>query len=232
MKDAIKIYTKIQDWTWYKNPYTSKLFLHLLLTACEDNCVQDGVPVERGQVCMSLRQMSEECGVSVSQCRTAIKNLCHTGEIEVNTDHKKFVITIINYDTYQGKEKPKMRVNNLYDVDNQTWYKSVINDRAYLEQACMKLFITIEQYKEVLQVFTDEADVKDTKHRTRNHYLEHFINWLRYNKIEDVLKKKTARTYTYQWDGMPLKKGTKSEYERDKRNYDHPGFNFKLISAK
>lgn len=176
--------------------------------------------------------MSDECGVSVSQCRTAIKNLRHTGEIDVNTDNKKFVITIINYDTYQGKKTRTIKVNNLYDVSNQKWMESVLSDRIYLEQACMKLRVTTSQYADALKVFTDEVDVKDGKHRTRRDYLEHFINWLRYNKIEDVIKKSTARTFVYQWDGMPLKKGTKAEYERDKRNYDHPGFNFKLISTK
>ena len=181
---------------------------------------------------MSIRQMSDESGVSVSQCRTAIKNLKTTGEIDLDTSNKKTIITIINYDVYQGKEVKPLNVNTTHKIPNETWKKSVMNDPIYLEQACMKMRVTKDEYETVLNAFVDELAIKDLSYRTRKDFLMYFGNWLRYNNVKDIIKNKKVLRYTYSWNGMPVKKGNQAEYDRDKRNYDHPGFDFKLISVQ
>lgn len=112
----IKLSRKILRWEWYLDPFTTKLFIHLLLLANIEDRRMLGYLVKRGQVLATVQGLADGSGLSVQSVRTHLKRLEETGEITSTTDHRRTLITITNYDRYQGiprpepppkKEKPK-----------------------------------------------------------------------------------------------------------------------------
>ena len=112
----IKLSRKILRWEWYLDPSIKTLFIHLLLIANIEDRRTLGYLIKRGQVMTTYSRLSEGCGLSTSVIQRGIKRLTETGEIKVDSDHHRTIITVNNYDKYQGiprpepppkKEKPK-----------------------------------------------------------------------------------------------------------------------------
>lgn len=97
----IAIHRQITEWEWYKDSATKDLFIHLLVTANFKNTRFMGKTIRRGQVVTSLPSLAEETGLSIQNCRTAIKHLISTGEITDKSNRQYRVITIVKYDDYQ-----------------------------------------------------------------------------------------------------------------------------------
>lgn len=97
----IKLYRKILNWRWYKQPLTKHLFEHLLLTANIEDSEFENITVKRGQCVSSIRRLSENTGMTEKQVRTALKHLKGTQEVAQTTYPKYSVFTLINYNQYQ-----------------------------------------------------------------------------------------------------------------------------------
>lgn len=63
----IKVYRKMTEWEWYKDPNTSRLFFHLLLTANHKPGKWQGVDVPVGARITSIRKLAAETGLSIQQ---------------------------------------------------------------------------------------------------------------------------------------------------------------------
>ena len=98
----IKLHRKFLNWEWYKNANTSRLFLHLLLTANHYDEKFEGKEIKRGQRVCSIESLGAETGLSFQSTRTAISHLIATGELTSKSFNKYRIITINNYDEYQG----------------------------------------------------------------------------------------------------------------------------------
>ena len=103
----IKLSRKILRWEWYLDPLTTKLFIHLLLIANIEDRRTLGYLVKRGQVLTTIQRLCEGSGLSVRSVRTNLKRLIDTGEVTATTDHRHTLITIANYDKYQGLPRPE-----------------------------------------------------------------------------------------------------------------------------
>ncbi len=130
----IKIFRSIKDWRWYKDPYTLKVFIHCIISAnwCDANF--QNVKVPRGSFITSYQHIANEVGISVQNVRTAISHLCLTGELTRSSKSKYTVITVVNYDAYQGANTVANKVANKQLTSNQ--------------QTTNKQLTTIEEYKE------------------------------------------------------------------------------------
>lgn len=102
MNGYIKLFRKITNWEWYTDTNTFRVFIHLLLMANHEDQKWRGMVIKRGQRVTSLNHLSQELGLSKQQIRTAISHLISTQEITCETTHKHTVITVENYDSYQG----------------------------------------------------------------------------------------------------------------------------------
>lgn len=104
----IKLDRKILLWEWYRSATVKSMFLHLLLIAEHHDKRDEGIQLYRGQVKTTLKQLSEESGLSVKQVRNALAKLQKTGEIDVSSRPQGTIITIQNYNKYQA---PKGQTN-------------------------------------------------------------------------------------------------------------------------
>ena len=101
----IKLHRQLLDWEWYDDINTSRLFIHLMLTANHKDNNWRGIEIKRGSRLTSLDKLSSETSLSVSKIRTSIKKLISTNEIASKSHSQHTVFTMINYDSYQGDDK-------------------------------------------------------------------------------------------------------------------------------
>src|SRR5690606_33532982 len=91
-------------WEWWGDHNTSRLFIYLLLMANHEDNRWQGQEVKRGQRITSLGKLASETGLSVKQVRLALNKLKETGELTIKTTSQYSLITICNYDKYQGRD--------------------------------------------------------------------------------------------------------------------------------
>ena len=105
----VKLNRKILDWKWYQDGTTFRVFVHLILKAnVFDNDFQN-ITVHRGQLVTSYGRIAGDLGfyknsnINVEPIRTAIRHLKKTGEITTERIQQGLLITINNYEKYQGE---------------------------------------------------------------------------------------------------------------------------------
>ena len=91
-------------WRWYTVPGMLHLFMHLILMANFKEGMWQGIIVKRGQLITSRNRLSRETGLTEKEVRTGLKRLQRTGEIVIKATNQYSMITICNYDTYQGQD--------------------------------------------------------------------------------------------------------------------------------
>lgn len=132
----IKLHRGLLDWEWYHDPNTFRVFMHLLLTANFDDNEYMGVKLKRGQCIVSVSKLAEELRLTIRQARTALEHLKTTSEVTIETTNKFSIVTIANYEKYQGVEGSEGVVDNSESDkqndkqgDNQTTNKTPENDK-------------------------------------------------------------------------------------------------------
>lgn len=107
----IKLYRKLTEWRWYDEPLTKAVFIDLLLNANFETKKWREMTIERGQIFTSRTQLAKSNGISLQNVRTAINRLKTTGEITCSSTGTGLLITICEYDSYQGYEKKVQPTN-------------------------------------------------------------------------------------------------------------------------
>lgn len=98
----IKVFRKIVEWEWYKTPGMVQLWLHLLVSANWEDKKLEGEVIRRGSLVTGRKKLSEETGLSEQQVRTCLHRLEKTKNLTIIPTKRGSVITICDYDDYQG----------------------------------------------------------------------------------------------------------------------------------
>ena len=140
MSGWIKLHRKLLEWEWYDDVNTSRLFVHLMLTANHRDNKWRGIEIKRGSRLTSLDKLSSETNLSVSKIRTSIKKLISTNEIASKSHSQHTVFTMFNYDMYQGDDKQddkpvanKSQTNDKQIATNKN-EKNEKNEKNYIYQ--------------------------------------------------------------------------------------------------
>ena len=100
----IKLDRNIKEWRWIHNPITLAVWVQLLVKANYKDVFIGNDVVKRGEVYLSKDLLAADIGITKKQLRTALSNLLLTGEIRATKKiGKVVVISIVNYDKYQGE---------------------------------------------------------------------------------------------------------------------------------
>ncbi len=98
----VKLHKKIVEWEWYKDQSVKGLFIHLLIISNYKDGRFKGRLIKRGQVVTSINNLAIETGMSRSTIQRCLKALKSTNEIEISASAEYSLITVVNYDEYQG----------------------------------------------------------------------------------------------------------------------------------
>ena len=127
----VKFDRKMTEWEWYRDVPTKVLFIHCIFRAnWKIGCV-NGTKIKRGQFVTSLAKLSEETGLTIRQTRTALEHLEMTGELTNETSAKGRIITVNNYEKFQGatKQSPSNRqTTDKPEVNRATTSKEYIKN--------------------------------------------------------------------------------------------------------
>ena len=176
-KEFIKVYRKLLDWEWYTDVNTKTLFLHCLLRANWKAGEWHGIHFDEGEFITSLPKISKETGLSIRQARTALSRLETTGELSSKTTgkvtdratgkttdknlNKCRIITVNNWNSYQGIDRQSDRQNDRQD-DSQ-------NDRQRVNQTTGKRQATCQsndsRYKNIKNIRTKEKEKENIKEK-------------------------------------------------------------------
>lgn len=142
MEGWIKIHRKITEWQWYKNIPVRVLFEHLILKANHKDNYVGKILIKKGQLLTSIKNLSEETGLTIKQVRTALDKLIETNEVANKSANKYRVITIVNYalyqgvETYEGKQKDKQDGNQRATNNNDNKY--INNNNIYINNKAVE----------------------------------------------------------------------------------------------
>lgn len=106
----IKLYRKLQDhWLWQDKPFSKgQAWIDLILMAnYKDGSVifdNGKIEVKAGSFVTSLRKLADRWGWSISKVSRFLFLLENEKMLIQNRDTKKTVITLENYDVFQGKK--------------------------------------------------------------------------------------------------------------------------------
>ena len=99
----IKLYRDIANWRYYDDDFMYRFFTTLIADANISEKEWQGIKVSRGQLVTSLKHLSFQFGKSVKRIRTALSKM-KGNELEIETNNRFTIITIVNYDSYQVAE--------------------------------------------------------------------------------------------------------------------------------
>jgi biotin operon repressor len=85
-----------------------------------------GMELKAGQFITGRKKLAEELGFSEQQIRTAISKLESTGEISIFSTNKYSIITVTNWENYQGdfNEQP---------TENAVFCEQIVNEEKNLK---------------------------------------------------------------------------------------------------
>ena len=104
MSGWIKLHRELLEWEWYDHAPTKTILIHLLLKANHKLSRYRGHDVPTGALVCGVNKLSEQTGLTISQVRTAIKNLKETGEIAIKVTNKFSIISMVKWSKYQSND--------------------------------------------------------------------------------------------------------------------------------
>ena len=120
MEGFIKLYRSLLDWEWYKDINTRLVFIHLLLNANWEDSKFKGIDIPKGSLVVGRKQLAEKVGISEQSIRTSLEHLKSTNEITIESTNKFSVITLVNWEKYQGyTEESTNKLTNKSPTTNQ-----------------------------------------------------------------------------------------------------------------
>lgn len=123
----IKLWRKIEEWTWYKDYKVFGLWLHLLIGANYKDSSYMGVNVPRGSLVTGLYALSEQTGLSVQNIRTIFRKLKSTNDITIKSTNHFSVVSIVKFEQYQ--ENPTNKTTSKPTIHQQTTNKPLTTSK-------------------------------------------------------------------------------------------------------
>lgn len=152
----IRVYRSLLVWEWYRDINTCRLFLHLLLTANYRPEQWKGIEIQRGQRVVTLLKLTEETGLTEREVRTAMEHLKATGEVTSRSTPKYTVLTIKNYDRYQGETyetTDERQTSDKLTTNERQQRKKARNAKKANKQLCSGGF-DVGQFEKLVQSYT------------------------------------------------------------------------------
>ena len=177
MEGWITLHRKFLKWEWFDIPEMVKLFIYLLLMAQHEERKYRGVVLKRGELITSVPTIMNDCKLTEQQTRTCIKRLKSTGEITCKSTNRYTIITICNYDRYQGG---KVEING--QNNGQPNAQATDKQRTSNGQATDTNITTIKQLNNNnnnnISVCSNSAHTREEKERDEIFKIFFFKNFL------------------------------------------------------
>lgn len=123
----IALFRQFLSWEWFTDINTCHLFIYCLLRANHKAKKWRGITVPAGSFITSLNHISLETGLTLQQCRTALNHLKSTYELTHQSTRQYSIITVNNWDKWQGNQHTNQQTINKQLTTNNNDNNSTIN---------------------------------------------------------------------------------------------------------
>ena len=205
----IKLHRSLLKWEWHDDPNTFCLWVHLLLMANHDEQKWHGMVIPRGSLLTGRKKLAEETGLTEQSVRTSLIKLEKSQNLTNKSTNKFTLITICNYDSYQGKNAPRcadecaddapIARRSVSEKKNEKECKEIYNNNsnahthtreeefilqyrteARWPDACVILHIrSVDECKRLFDRWILEYQHKGQTHDSYTDFKGHFIQWAR-----------------------------------------------------
>lgn len=101
-KGYVKLYKKIEDWKYFRDPYVLQVFIFCLLHCEYKKDEAEGSKYRSGVFETSITEMANILGKGRPKIYECLKILKNDGAIEYETKGKITTIRVLKYDLYQS----------------------------------------------------------------------------------------------------------------------------------
>ena len=136
----IKSFRKILNWEWFTDINTCHFFIYCLHRANYEPQHFMGKEIPRGSFVSSLKNMSEETGLTIKQVRKCLEKLKNTQNVASKGTNKYTIVSVVNYELYQDDTQQKGQAKG---------------------QTKGKQRATIKEYKEIKNINTNSINNKE-----------------------------------------------------------------------
>ena len=119
----IKLYRSILNWEWWNDDKTFRVFIFLLLNANWEDTRYRGHIISKGSLVCGRKKLAKSLGMSEQSVRTSLEHLKSTNEITIKPTNKFSIITIVNWEKFQGQAQQTNQQTNQQINQRLTTYK-------------------------------------------------------------------------------------------------------------
>ena len=101
----VKLYRSFLEWEWYDDEACVRLFIHLLMVANWRESRWHGQVLPAGSKIISQVEMAAALGWTRQKMGRTLDKLRLTGEVTTEAGSKWTLVTLVNWDKYQGQEE-------------------------------------------------------------------------------------------------------------------------------
>lgn len=204
----VKFDRNLLNWRWFQDRNTLQLWTYLLMSANIKSHDFRNITINRGELATSYPSLAAATGQTIKEIRTALDHLKSTGEVAVTRYPKFSVISVKNYDLYQGLGQSKgsqTAVNGQSKGNNQRMeeYKEgknvcVTAENAHAHGRLQNVFLTDEEYAlykdvpdidSIIDELSEAIDTNPTKYKDG-----HMTSWLnKFIRAKRQVKKEPER---------------------------------------
>ena len=187
----IALFRQFLSWEWFTDINTCHLFIYCLLRANHKAKKWRGITVPAGSFITSLNHISLETGLTLQQCRTALNHLKSTYELTHQSTRQYSIITVNNWDKWQGNQHTNQQTINKQLTTNNNDNNSTINT-SYINSLSKQKNETPKLKKEEREILKSYSKKQGAKNI--NAYIRKLIDNGDYlNILEEEQKKAEKR---------------------------------------
>lgn len=184
----VKLYRAVVDKGWLSNPVLWTFWTYCLLKASyKETTVIVGnqqVKLLAGQFVFGRQKASKEIGLSERQIRTCCEVLKNMGNLTIKTTNKFSIITVVNWDSYQGREEEndhqndQQHANNMPHIRSKKVLLSPSNNGDCPHQQIISLYHELLPMCPTVKEWTD-ARMKNLRARWKSSHEFQSLDWWR-----------------------------------------------------
>lgn len=141
LQGYVRHWRDIRDWRWRSDPNTFSVFWFLVEGANFKDAEWRDLSLKRGQLFTSRDSIAATCGLTRQEVKTSLEKLRKCGAIVTDATPRGLLVTLCNYDRYNGGEQGEQPASNHLATTEQP----ASNLRATYEQPTSNMLATTEQ---------------------------------------------------------------------------------------
>jgi len=128
----VKLYRKSLDKGWMRNNVLWTFWTYCLLKATHKPYTamigNQEIRLEPGQFVFGRKKAAKDLGIGEQQTRTRLDFLLNSGKLTIKTTNRYSIITVVNWDTYQGEERENNQQPNQQATNKQPHTRTYKNN--------------------------------------------------------------------------------------------------------